>query len=159
MFEGVLNRSVFKLHLEIFCVITTNIWWDILNSYMADELHWQHLFQKRLRLVTLIFFDTIKFPLTLKNTIQTNTIFSFGYQYYTWPCSGPFCWQNPCSGCNSGIYLVVVLENTFFQLVSPTNISLRFTRFRRRYVNRAGVALINHCQSCTTFLLDVYFSK
>ena len=43
------------------------------------------------------------------------TIFSFGYQFCTWPRSGPFCWQNPCPGYNSGIDLIFILKYTFFQ--------------------------------------------
>ena len=43
-------------------------------------------------------------------------IYSFIYQARTWPSSSPFCQQNTSSGCNSGIYLVVVFEYTFFQL-------------------------------------------
>ena len=43
----------------------------------------------------------------------TTTIFLFGYQSCTWKRFGPFCRINPCSGCNSGINLVVVLEYTF----------------------------------------------
>ena len=46
----------------------------------------------------------------------TTTIFSLGSQSCAWPCSGPFCWQNPCFGCISGINLVVFLDYTFFQL-------------------------------------------
>ena len=89
----------------------------------------------------------------------TTTISSSGYQSCNWPCSGPFCWQNPCSGCNSGFDLVVVLEYTFFQLFATPRKSLRFTRFIRSYVNRPVVVLTNHCQSYTAFLLDVRRSK
>ena len=50
-----------------------------------------------------------------------------------------FYWQHPRSGCDSRIDLVVALEYTLF----PTpNKSLRFTRFRRHYVNRPSVVLI-----------------
>ena len=63
------------------------------------------------------------------------------------------------NSCNSGIDLVVVLEYTFFQLVPTQNIFLRFTRFRRSYVNHPAVPLTNHCQSYTAFLLDVRCSK
>ena len=50
----------------------------------------------------------------------TTTIFSFGYQSCVWPRSDPFFRQNPCSGCNSRIDLVVALEYTFFQVCSDT---------------------------------------
>ena len=48
----------------------------------------------------------------------TTTIFSFGYLSCTWPRSAPFCRQNPSSGCNSGINLVVAFEYTFVQICS-----------------------------------------
>ena len=44
------------------------------------------------------------------------TIFSFRIQSCTGSCLDSFGWQNPCSGCNNGINLVVVVEYTFFQL-------------------------------------------
>ena len=40
----------------------------------------------------------------------STTIFSFMYQSCVWPRSDPLFWQNPCSGCNSGIDLVVALK-------------------------------------------------
>ena len=84
----------------------------------------------------------------------TTTIFSLGHQSCTWPRYYPF-WQNPCSGCNSGIDLVVVLEYTFFQLCSNAEqISARLARFGRSFVNRRAVVLTNHT-SYTAFLLDV----
>ena len=46
-----------------------------------------------------------------------------------------------------------------FNFVPTPNKSLRFTRFRRSYVNRHAVVLTNHCQNLTTFLLDVRCSK
>ena len=48
----------------------------------------------------------------------TTTISSSGYQSCNWPCSGLFFLT--CSGCNSGFYLVVVLEYTSFQLCCNT---------------------------------------
>ena len=72
----------------------------------------------------------------------TTTIFSFRYQSCVWPRSDPFIRQNPCSGCNSGIDLVVALEYTFFQLWSNAQqISARLARFRRSYVKCCGVVL------------------
>ena len=47
----------------------------------------------------------------------------------------------------------------FFNFVPTSNKSLKFTRFRRSYVNRTAVVLTNHCQSFTAFLLDVGCSK
>ena len=73
----------------------------------------------------------------------------------TWPRSGPFCWQNPCSGSNSGTDLVVTLEYIFYNFVLPPNKPVRLTRFRRSYVNYTAVVLTNHFQNYTAFLLDV----
>ena len=46
----------------------------------------------------------------------TITIFSLGYQFCVWSRSDPLFRQNPWSGCNSGIDLVVAFEYTFFEL-------------------------------------------
>ena len=59
---------------------------------------------------------------TCKQT-GTTTIFTFGYQSGTWKLSGPSFGKNPCSGCNSGINLVVVLEYTFLSL-KPTAVKV-----------------------------------
>ena len=45
----------------------------------------------------------------------------------------------------------------FFQLCSTRNRSLRFTRFRRSYVNCTAVVLTNHCQSTLFFASCVVF--
>ena len=80
---------------------------------------------------------------------------SFHSDTNTWLCFGPFCWQNPCSSCNSGTDLVV-LEYVFFNFVPTPNISLRFTRFRRIHVNWPAVVLKSHCHTAKeAFLLDV----
>ena len=130
---------------------------------IPKKSHWQHLFEKpeEAKLITFILVNTIKYPhalseqhLPFKQT-GTTTIFSFRYQSCVWPRSDPFFWQNPCSGCNSGIDLVVALEYTFFQLCSNVEqISVRLARFRRSYVKRPAVVLTS--PTCyTAFLLDV----
>ena len=92
--------------------------------------------------------------LPFKETGTTN-IFSFRYQSCVWPRYDPFFWQNPCSGCNSGIDLVVALEYTFFQLCSHIEqISVRLARFRGNSVKRPAVVLTSHT-SYTGFFLDV----
>ena len=80
---------------------------------IPEKLHWQDLFENLEKT------HNLQKDLQFKQT-GTTTIFSFGYQSCTLPRPGPFCWQNSCSGCNSGINLVVVLECTFFQLCSNT---------------------------------------
>ena len=60
-----------------------------------------------------------------------------------------------CSGCNSGINLIVTLEYTFFQLGSSSEqISVKLARFRRSYIKPPAVALTSHTRY-TSFLLDV----
>ena len=90
---------------------------------------------------------------------MTTTIFPSGYQSCNRSCFGPFCWQNPCSGCNIRIDLIAFLEYTSFQFFQTLSKSLRFTRFGRGYVNHPVVVLTNHSPSYTAFLLDVRCSK
>ena len=134
MLEGVLNMPAFRLHLTMFCVIITNVWWDILNSYMdwlplniPEKLHWQHLFRKPEEAEThclyLSWYNTThpeEHHLSFKQ-MGTTTIFSFGFQACVWSRSDPIFWQNPCSGCNSGIDLVVALKLFSFNFVSMSN--------------------------------------
>ena len=128
---------------------------------IPENLYWQHLFQKPEEA------ETHSLYLSQYNTIATHaeeqhppfsqkgttTIFWFRCQSCTWPRSDLFCWQNPCSGCNSRIDLVVVLEYAFFQLYfSAKQISVRLTRLRRSYGHRSAVVLSNHT-SYTELLL------
>ena len=89
---------------------------------------------------------------------RTTIIFSFIYQSCIWPRSDPLFCQNPCSGCNSEIDLVVALKYTFFQLCSKAEqISVKLCqldRFRRRSVKRHAIVLTSHT-SYTAFLLYV----
>ena len=110
---------------------------------ISEKLHWQYVSKKLEEAEThclhLFEYDTIPMHpeeqhLPFKQT-GTTIVFSSGYQSCNWPPSGPFCWQNLCSSCNSGTNLVVILEYTFFQLRSNTK------------------------KSCISFLLDVRCSK
>ena len=82
MLEFVRNTPAFRMHLTMFCVIITNVWWDISNSYMArGQFAFFWIFQKkgidnissksqkRQRLVAFILFNTIQYSRTLKNNI------------------------------------------------------------------------------------------
>ena len=81
MLQEVLNMAALRLHLTMFCIIITDAWWNISNSYMArgylpslnipEKLHWQHLFesQKKQRLIAFILVNKIQYPRTLKNSI------------------------------------------------------------------------------------------
>ena len=129
---------------------------------IPEKIHWQHLFEKPEEAEThhLYFSQYNTIPthskeqhLPFKQT-GTNTIFSFGYQPCVWPCSDPLFWQNPCSGWNSGIDLVVALEYPLFQLFSSSEqIIVTLARFTRSYVKRTAVVLTSHT-SYTAFLLD-----
>ena len=67
--------------------------------------------------------------------MDTTTIFFICIQSCVWPHSDQVFWQNPCSGWNSRIDLVVALEYNLFQLCSNTEkISVRLIRFRRSYI-------------------------
>ena len=134
MLEKVLNTPVFRLPLVMFCIIVRNIWCDISNSYMVlNNLPFFEYFRKvglttSLRkarkgrdssLSSLLIRYTTLAAWRTTSTVETNEgllqCFLFGYQSGTLPRSGPCCWQNPCSGCNRRINLVVVREYTFFQ--------------------------------------------
>ena len=122
---------------------------------IPEKLHWQHLFEKPEEAEThCLYLSYEEQHLQFKQT-GTNAIFLFGYQSCAWLCSEAFFWQNPCSGCNSGIDLVVTLEYAFFQLCSNAEqISVSLARFRRSYVKRVAVVLTSPT-SYTVFLLDV----
>ena len=112
-------------------------------------------------LIAFVLVNTIQYPRTLKNNIYYSNnrvplpFFSFGYQSCVYQFCDPFFWQNPCSGCNSGIDLVVALEYTFSQLSSNAKqISVKLPRFRRSYVKHPAVVLTSHI-SYTAFLLDM----
>ena len=138
MLEEVLNIPALRLHLTMFCVIITKVWWNFSNSYMArgwcaflwifqknyiDNISWKS--QKRQGLIGFILVNTIpthpKEQHLLLKQMGTTTIFSFGHQSCVLPRSDPFFWQNPCSGCNSGTDLVVALEYLSFNFVPMPN--------------------------------------
>ena len=154
MFERVLNTPVFRLHPgNVLCHHSKHLmgYFEFLNGSriirllfnISEKLQWQNVFEKLEE-------EALSTKRELPPFFHSDT--------NTWPRSDPFCWQNPCPGCNSETDLVVVLECIFFQLCSTRNRSLRFTRFRRSYVNRFAVVLTNHCQS-TLFLPHVCSSK
>ena len=163
MSEGVLDTSVFRLHLVMFRVIIATSdgifqipkWsWVICFLFNIHKNCNENMFSKnyRQRLIAFIFINTMQYPRTLRNNNHSNkreTPPFFHSETNIWPCSGPICWQIPCSGCNRGTDWVAILEYIFFQ-----NKSLRLTRFRRSYV-----VLTNHCQNYAAFLLHVYCLK
>ena len=133
-------------------------YFEFLHSHSSQSL-------RRQRLIVFVFVNTIQYPYNLKNNI------------YHWSKRGlpPFFHSNtnPVLGHILGHsidgthVLVVIVESIWslflnmlsFNFVTTPNKSLRFTNFRRTYVNRPVVVLTNHCQSYPTFLLDVRCSK
>ena len=105
---------------------------------IPEKLHRQYLVKKPEEAETDVLFlvNTIQYPRTLKNNIHYSNkpvpppfFYSDTNPVFGHVRSNPFVWQKPCSGCNSGIYLVFALEYTFLQLCS--NVGQRFARFRR----------------------------
>ena len=153
MFERVLNTPVFRLHPgNVLCHHSKHLmgYFEFLNGSriirllfnISEKLQWQNVFEKLEE-------EALSTKRELPPFFHSDT--------NTWPRSDPFCWQNPCPGCNSETDLVVVLECIFFQLFSTQNRSLRFTRFRRSYVNRTAVVLTKRCQSILFFASCVLF--
>ena len=138
MFKEVLNTPVFRFgpgnilghHNKHLMGYFKFLYYSIiicLPLNISGKSHWQHFFENleeaethRLHLC----YDAIrahleKQHLSFKQT-RTTTIFSLGYQSCTWLLSSPVCRQNPCSGCNSKIDLVIVLEYTNLELCFNT---------------------------------------
>ena len=128
---------------------------------ISEKLHW-HCFRKARRgrdspPSSLLIWCNTHTPWRTTFTVQTN-----GNQYQ-------FFIRIPILGhvlvhfVDKTHVLVVSVEligllflNIFSFNFAPTpNKSLRFSRFRGSYVNRPAVILTNHCESYTTFLLDV----
>ena len=90
---------------------------------ISEKLHWLHIFEKLDEAVTHRLYLCL-YPRTLDSSICHSKKRGPPPFFYsntnTWPRSSPFCWQNPCSGCNSRTDLVVVFEYIFFQLCSNT---------------------------------------
>ena len=152
----------FRWHLVI-CHLISDIWWGILNSYITRE--WSAflwIFQKNYKLgeaethrlhhsqYDATPSDSEEQHRPFKKT-GTTTIFLFGYQSCTSKFSGRFCRKIPCSDCNTGINLIVILEYTFVQVVQTENKSPRFRKCRRSYALFSVVVQINHCQIPTHF--------
>ena len=130
---------------------------------IPKKLHGQHIFEKpgeaKTHCLYLSEYNTIpmhheeQHP-PFKQTGNT-TIFSFGQQSCT--RSNPFCRQNQCSSCSSGIDWLLLLNILSFNFLPTLKKFLRLKRFRKSCANRPDVVLTNH-KSYTAFWLDVLFS-
>ena len=114
----------FRKHLVMVCIMITDIWWDISNSYMAarwSAFLW--IFQENY--IDIIIFEklgqaeTHRLSLLIQRTYALWRTISYiqanGYHHPSLiripflllaPNSGPFCLQDPCSDCNSVVNLV-----------------------------------------------------
>ena len=119
---------------------------------IPENMYWQHVFKKvEGEDLPFIFVNMGQYPHNLKiNIYHSNKRKPTPYSHSDinlWPRSGPFCWQDPCSGCNSETDLVDALEYFSFNFVPTPNKSLRFTRFRKKDVNCFAIVLTSHWES------------
>ena len=111
--------------------------------------------QKRQRLITFIFVNTIQYPRTLKNNIYHSN----NGNHHQFLIRISILGHALVHSVDKTHVLVVTVKligllflNIFSFNFAPTlNKSLRFTRFRRSYVNHTAVVLTNHCQNYTAF--------
>ena len=121
--------------------------------------------QKRQRLITFIFVNTIQYPRTLKNNIyHSNKRRPPPFFHLD---TNPVIGHALVHSVDKTHVLVVTVDLIwllFLNILSSNFVAtprkfLRFTRFIRSNVNRPVVVLTNHYQSYTAFLLDVRCSK
>ena len=121
--------------------------------------------QKRQRLIAFIFVNTIQYSRTLKINIYHSN--KWGPPLFLHLDTNPVIGHALVHSVDKTHVLVVTVELIWlllfnirsFNFVSTPIKSLRFTRFRKSYVNHPVLVLPNHCQSYTAFLLDVCCSK
>ena len=115
---------VFRKYLAVVCIMITDIWWDISNSYMAarwsaflwifqesyiDIILFEKLGEAETHRLSLLIQHSYAFWRTV-SYIQANAnhhLFLIRIPFLLLaPDSGPFCLEDPCSGCNSVVNLV-----------------------------------------------------
>ena len=175
IFAHLTHYLFFRWHL-IMCHLITDIWWDILNPYMARG--WSaflSIFQKNYKLleaeaIDFIFVNMIQHPCILKNNIlhrniehlskrepppffhsDTNLVLGNALVH-------PFE-KNPVLVVTVELVWLLFLNRFFFNFIQTPNKSLRFRKFRRNNVHRPVVIETNHCQSCTAFFAWCALSK
>ena len=168
MLVWVLSTPVCRLHLAMFYVIITNICY--LLGYF-EFLHGQRIIclplnnsidnissknQKRQILISFIIVNAIQYPHTLMNNIYRSN--KGGPPPIFHPDTNPLIGHALVYYVEKTHVLVVTLELIWFMSLSfnfvPTlRKCLRFTRFRKSYVNHPVVVLTNHCQSYIAFFL------
>ena len=113
--------------------------------------------EKRQRLFAFISVNMIQYPRTLKNNIfnifhpDTNPVIGHVLVH--------FVDKTHVLVATVELIWLMFLNILSFNFIPTPRKSLSFKRFRRNYVNRPPVVVINHCQNYTAFLLDVRCSK
>ena len=134
--------------------------WIFQKNYI-DNMSWKS--QKRQKIVASIFVNTTQYLSILNNNIYYSNNRKpppfFHSDTNTWPRSGPFCWQNPCSGCNRGTGLVVVLEYIFFQLCFNTEQIPQVHKIQEKLCKSHCCCSNQPLSKLHCFLLDVRCSK
>ena len=85
--------------------------------------------------------------------------FLFGHQSCTWPVLAHSVNKTHILVVTGELIWLLFLNILSFNFAPQPNKPFRLTRFERSYVNRPAIVLTNHCQSYTSFLLDVRCSK
>ena len=85
--------------------------------------------------------------------------FLFGHQSCTWPVLAHSVNKTHILVVTGELIWLLFLNILSFNFAPQPNKPFRLTRFKRSYVNRPAIVLTNHCQSYTSFLLDVRCSK
>ena len=158
------------------CHLITDIWWDILNSFMArgwSSFLW--IFQKnchlgRQRLIYFIFVNVMQHPCILMNNIQHRNI-----EHLSKRGPPPFFHSDtnlalanalvhpfektPILVATVELIWLLLLNILSFNFLQTPNKSLRFRKFRRSNAHRSVAVQTNHCQSWTAFFAWRALSK
>ena len=149
----------------MFCIIITEIWWNISNFYMAhgwSAFLW--IFQKNCIINISLKSQERQRP---KNFwITTKTIKGKqGPPLFFHSDTNLVLSHAVVQSVDKIHVLVVTVELTWllflnilsFNFFSTSNKSLRFRRFRRSYINCHVVFPTKHCQSCTALPFFLFF--
>ena len=121
-----------------------------LSLNILEKLHWQHIFEKYILRTTSTNGDHHHYD---------DFFFLFGHQSCTWPVLAHSVNKTHILVVTGELIWLLFLNILSFNFAPQPNKPFRLTRFERSYVNRPAIVLTNHCQSYTSFLLDVRCSK
>ena len=140
----------------MFCIIITEIWWDISNFCMAwGWSAFLRIFQKNciINISSKIGDHWRKRGSLLYFHSNTNLVLAYILIHSV----------NKTNVLVATVELIwlLFLNLRSFSFFPTSNKSIRFRRFRRSYVNSHVVVPTNHCQVCVVlpFLLDAHCSK